>query len=487
MFAVATSCDNGAGSVPRVAWALFFTVVSLFVLVACAETSTGPTTEVAASEQPKSSASIASDCPTTQFLTFQPHWDCVETVRLRGATPFLQNAIIGPVDAWHTAIQAAGYGAVPHFTTTTDPNLASATVSGVSGGTEFCGAWSTFTNVLSVMNESNQNCANSANRGSISALLLHELAHVWGWAGGSNLGHNGAVAGVSDHCALALPPVGLNVDICAHNVEGGLAAYGHRSFPSEDFWYTPFVTGHDGPYSYSPITLQEGEADTLQLGSFYKERGGLVSGAWSVISSNPAVATATSSGIITAVDSGTATITVKPSAIAGHFRTSQFMKSSRTVQVTVTPEPPAALVVQNITINTSLPITTVDDYQWTAVLGSGNPAGITFRWVFEFSGDTPPDSVFIPSRQEGDTDSPWIEPYGGHSVYVGAGQSLWQTAHYGSYNIRVKVWPIRDGAAGMPAVRDFPVCTEGGGGGDFLRAGQEKESPPGTDAVEGCP
>src|SRR5690606_36032794 len=144
-------------------------------------------------------AAVTSDCPTSTFLAFQPLWDCVEMVKLHGSTQFLENSLDGPVEAWHTAIQAAGYGTVPHFTTTTDINQASAIVSGVSFGSEFCGSWNSYTKVLSVVNETNHGCATSANRGSIGALLVHEMAHVWGWAGGSHIGHNGGVAGVSDH------------------------------------------------------------------------------------------------------------------------------------------------------------------------------------------------------------------------------------------------------------------------------------------------
>lgn len=103
-----------------------------------------------------------------------------------------------------------------------------------------------------------------------------------------------------------------------------------------------------------------------------------------------------------------------------------------------------------------------------------------------------PDSVFIPVRQPGDSGSPWIKPAIPGTPYVGAGQSVSQPVHLGSYNIRVKVWPIRDGVAGMPAARDFPVCPPGEGNNQNA-SGQlswgkfsNPKSPPGTNAVEGC-
>lgn len=429
--------------------------------------------------------------PEGTFLTFAANWDCTETVRLHGTTNFLRDNLGGPVDSWNAAIGAAGFGTAPSFVTTLQQGQATANVQGVTSGSEFCGTWNPVSKVLEVNNETHSPCANAPNRGSIGDMLIHEMAHVWGWEGGSNIGHNGGVAGVSDHCALALPSSGLNTTICAHNIEGGLAGYGLRSLSSSNFWSTPFVTGHNGPGSYAAVSVQEGDTHSLTLGSLQKERGGSLSGGWQLLSSNTSVATVSSSGLITAVDSGTTTITVKPTTGSGYFLTSAFAASSRTVQVTVTPQPPAALVVQNITINTSLPITLSNSYQWTAVLGSGDPSGITFRWVFEYSYSSPPDSVFIPTRQSGDPGSPWIKPPYPATIYVGAGQAVSMPVDSGSYTIRVKVWPIRNGVAGSPAARDYPVCTSSeGGGGNDLRATpglqMAPEPPPETDAVEGC-
>jgi hypothetical protein len=396
----------------------------------------------------------------------------------------------GPVEAWDDALAATGINGIPSFTTTTDQGQADVTVTGVSSGTTFCGQFNDNTKVLTVYNAATPDCNNFANTGGISELLTHELGHVVGWAGGTHAGHNGGVSGVSDHCALALPSSGgFNTTICHHNIEGVLAGYGLRSLSSTYYWQTPFVVSHNGPTSFSPISLEEGEADTLQLGTFFKERGGTLPGSWSTYSSDASVATV-SSGIITAVDSGSAIITIAPSTGSGYFLTSILEASSRTVQVTVTPQAPAALVVQDITINTSLPITTTGVRQWTAVVGSGSTAGMSFRWVFEYSDNSPPDSVFVPARQSGDPGSPWIKPPPPDTVYVGAAQSVSQSVHEGDYTIWVKVWPIRNGVAGSPAAREYSVCTSQGGGDD-LRATPEQQPKSGggggeTEAVEGC-
>jgi hypothetical protein len=322
--------------------------------------------------------------------------------------------------------------------------------------------------------------------------LIHEMAHYWGWLGGSHTGHNNGILGVSDHCTLALPSAGgLNATICHHNVEGGVAAYGLRTLASpQNFWSTPFVENHIQSALPDTIRLVEGNSTSLQPGNFQKERGGTITGSWILQSSNSQIASVSGGGV-TAVAPGTATITIRPDEGTGFYLTSAFAASSRVVPVKVTAAPLIPPVV-DITFSDSLPITAAGSYQWTAVLGAGGTSGVSYRWVFEFSDNTPPDSIFVPTRQPGDTASPWIKPVLPGTNYVGAGQSVSQSVHLGSYNIRVKVWPIRDGVAGFPAIRDFTVCPPGegndlhGGGQNFSGKFTGSKPPPGTDAVEGC-
>ncbi len=464
--------------------------------MSCAEPPTGPgSSESIAATPVPTSAALVVGCAKGTFEggNFVAHWDCQQIVKLRATTQYLQDKLGAPVGAWNSAIQATGVSGPPTFATTTSPNEASATVTGVSGGSAFCGDWHPELDTLFIANESDQTCLNQVNHGPIDSILVHEMGHVWGWKGGFYTGHSQGVVGASDQCTLALPTSGPpNKTICAHDVEGGLAGYGMRDFSGQNFWATPFVTDHDGPRSFSTVNLIEGEKDTLVLGSFVKEQGGTVASQhWATPSSNPSVATMFG-GIITAIDSGSTTITIAPSTGTGYFLTSAFLASSRTVQVNVTPQAPAPLVVQDITTNAPSPITASNVYDWTAVLGSGDPTGITFRWVFEYSYSSPPDSVFIPGRYPGDNVSPWIHPFPPDTIYTGAGKVQSQLVPSGDYTIWVKVWPIRDGVAGSPAAREFSVCTSVGGGGNNLLAAPDRRlfpfapPPPGTDAVGGC-
>lgn len=436
---------------------------------------------------------------TIPGVAFVAGWPCLFEAKLYGQTQLIRLYLPTAVGAWDAAIQATGETRLPRFLPATNPDSATTVVTGPNTGTAFCGSVSPTTKAFSVVNETDPSCGTSNNRGDLLDLLIHEMAHYWGWDGGSHLGHNNGVAGVSDHCTLALPSAGgLNTTICHHNIEGGVAAYGLRTLPNpEDFWYTPFVENWTGASLPDTLHLLVDITATLQVGIFQRERGGTVPGNWTFQSSNSPVAFV-SGGIVTAVAPGSANITIRPAGIPGFYLTSAFAASSRVVPVKVTsppsppPPPPVSLVVQDITINTTLPITSAGTYQWTAIIGTGDATGVTYRWVFEFSDSTPPDSVFIPERVPDDTVSPWIVPVAQGFEYEGAAQSVPVPVHLGSYTIRVKVWPIRGGVAGAPSSREFPVCPPGEGN-DLFGGGQGSagkfsgtKPPPGTNAVEGC-
>ncbi len=292
---------------------------------------------------------------------FVAPWACQHEARLYGETVLLRNNLPTAVTAWDDAIQATGQTLLPRFFSAPNAGAATTIVTGPNTGTEFCGSVSPATNVFIVYNETHLPCAASNNRGALLDLLIHEMSHYWGWAGGSHLGHNDAVAGVSDHCTLALPSAGgLNTTICHHHIEGGVAAYGLRTLPSpQNFWYTPFVVNWSGASLPDTLHLLVDGSATLQPGNFQTERGGTVSGVWNFQSSNSSVASV-SGGIVTAGAPGNATITIRPVEGTGFYLTSAFAGSNRVVPVKVTappPPPPVALVVQDITINTSLPIT----------------------------------------------------------------------------------------------------------------------------------
>ncbi len=434
-----------------------------------------------------------SSCAPGTFLQFQGTWPCFDEYTLYGHTPIIRQGLDVAAEAWDIALQATGKAALPRFSSTPESSGATTVVTGPSDGNEFCGSWTPQSNTFEVRNETHPTCATAANRGPIADLLIHEMAHYWGWLGGSHLGHNNGVAGVSDHCTLALPSAGgLNTTICHHNVEGGLAAYGLRTLANpSNFWFTPFVVGPINTSLPDTVHLVVGNTASLQPGNFQTERGGTFTGSWTIWSSNGQIASV-SGHTITGQAVGTASISITPNETTGSYLTSAFASNARNVVVKVTAPPLVQLAVQDITVNTTLPITYASTFQWTAVIGTGDATGVTYRWVFEFSDNTPPDSIFVPQRQPGDTASPWIKPVLPGTNYVGAGQSVSQWVHLGSYNIRVKVWPLRDGVAGFPAIRDFTVCPPGegnnlnGGGGLFGGKFNGTKSPPGTDAVEGC-
>lgn len=468
--------------------------------LACTEPGIAPTTVDAPVERPMLAASAMSSCSPGTFRNteFVGSWLCLQNVSLYGGSQLLRENLPGAVAAWDAALQATGQTFLPRFLPAEAPVAATTIVNGPNTGTEFCGSVSP-SKAFTVVNETDPACATNNNRGPLLDLLIHEMAHYVGWAGGFHTGHNNGIAGVSDHCTLALPSTGgLNTTICHHNVEGVVAAYGLRTLSNpSSFWSTPFVVSAVGADLPDTLSLYVDSTATLQPGAFLKERGGTLTGAWTFQSSDTAVASSFG-GMVTAKGIGEATITIRPVEGSEYYLTSAFRASTRTVPVVVTepppppPEPPADLVVYDISVNTALPITSAGTYQWTAVIGPGNPAGISYRWVIEYSDASPPDSVFIPARHPDDPGSPWVMPMIPESDYIGVGQSVSQPVHLGSYTIRVKVWPIRGGSVGAPSVRDFPVCPPGqgndlhGGGVLFGSKYTGKKSGPGTNAVEGC-
>jgi len=406
-------------------------------------------------------------CTPTSVAQFAPEWSCSQSVNFYAAAGNLRDALDGATNEWLVKADVEG---LPQFFTTVDSATASAHVSGPATGNELCGLWLSAPNQL--LTYSGTGCAGFTNKGAIGDLLRHELGHAFGWTG-TGVHKSLAVAGVSDHCAIHLPENGsFNPGVCAHEIEGAAKAYGLRTLPA-DYWSKEFAVG---PVSVlSPVTIEATATHQYNPNGWRLDRGGSFAGEYSWSSSNTAAATVSSSGLVTGVAPGTATIRALPTGSSTVLKTTKFTQTGTSATVTVVAQQPAALVIQDITIDSlhALPVTEPDSITWTAKLAPGDATGVTYRWVIEYSDTSPPDSLFIPARTSSDT-----APYWGSPPFLAS--KTWRGyAREGSYTIRIKVWPARAGVVGTPAEREFPVCTSTG---NALRA----DPGAGNDAVGGC-
>jgi hypothetical protein len=244
----------------------------------------------------------------------------------------------------------------------------------------------------------------------------------------------------------------LNPRVCAHDIEGAAAGYGLRSFDPQTFWTKEFAVSAS---ALSPVSLVQGATHQYSTPVAQLDRGGVATGSFSWQSDDTSVASVTH-GLVTALSVGSATIKLQGGASTAYLTTHKFETNATSVSVTVTAPPIAALYVDDITMNDTIPITRADSFTWTAVPAPGDASGITYNWIIEFSDTSPPDSIFV----------------------SGSGNTWRGYARPGSYNIRIKVTPIRSGSSGSPAIRDFPVCISET---NYLRVPDYD-----TDAVGGC-
>lgn len=368
------------------------------------------------------------------------------------------------IDDWNAAIANSGLSGLPTFDVLTSPGIEDVVVGGATSGSVWCGAADDIAMVITLY--SGVGC--SGNTGGLGEVLTHELSHIYGWTG-THVHKPDGSTGKSDHCATVLPEGGsINTNVCAHMLEGAAAAYGFRSYDPDNFWNHEFVTG---VWFNAIDTIRVGNTYQIQEARWVLDRGGMLAEpvAWS---GSPGSVVTVLNGLVTGVSAGSGSIKAFPVQSSGYLF-SRRSELGSPWPITVLPQLPALLSVQDITINTSLPITDPGTFTWTAVMPAGDVTGITYRWVIEYSHGSPVDTVFHPERAPNDT----IPPFGSPPF---AGNTWQGVALAGSYNIRVKVWPARDTTVGSPQVRDFPVCT------DSIPYLRMEESPPGTDAVEGC-
>jgi len=330
---------------------------------------------------------------------------------------------------------------LPTFTTTTSPGDASATAVGTGTGPYFCGIWQNGPRVLHVL--TGDDCDNFDNKDVLARLLRHEVGHAVGWTG---LSTDKVIfdTDAADHCVMNLPDDGsINEQICAHEIEGALAAYGLVSYNASTFFSTPFVVSSQ--LALHSQTVPIGQTVTLSPGPWRLERGGFVAGtenSYQWTTSNASVATV-AGGVVTAQAAGTATITARPTSSGSYLFAHPFPTTGRTATITV-PQPSPQILLDEVPVYTAT-------YHTFTYQGPGGPGALA--WSIDDSRTTliNPDTTF--------TTPGWTA-----SVYIDAG----------SYTLRVS-------AGGV--TQDFPVCTYG----SSLRGGTGGKGGAGTNAVEGCP
>jgi len=387
-------------------------------------------------------------------LQFTAVHECGTNITVYNATnnSSIDAQIQDAIDRWDDRIFPSMISGLPFFTRVTSSGGAVVTIVGDGGGPIVCGQIDVAGNGVSTLTLLSGSSACAAyNRGSVQDVVAHELSHAYGWDSDA---HKKGATGIADHCAVFLHDNHtLNSQVCAHEIEGAAAGYGLRSFDTNDFWDKDFAVSSS---TMSPTSIVAGTTYQYSAPTWILERGGSVAGSFSWYSSTPSVATV-SNGLVTGVSPGTALIFLRGDGSTTYHMTQRFELQAGSVTVTVTAPPLAALYVDDITMNGAIPITSPDSFTWTAVPASGNSSGISYNWIVEYSDTSPPDSIFIPS-----TSNTWR----GY-------------ARAGSYNVRIKVWPVRNDSIGSPAIRDFPVCT---GNTEYLRFEPKDE----TDATGGC-
>jgi len=430
--------------------------------------------------EPPAIASLSGNCQQGQFNQFNARqWPCDSIVRFYSSNPLIESSLDDAVAAWRTKIAATGFAGLPTFMTTTNPGSASATATGASSGTEFCGSWLESSRTLQVYADGG--CASFDNTASLPTLLLHEVGHAVGWIG-SSVHKDLFVTGVSDHCVMHLPSDGsMNPNICAHEIEGLLAGYGVTAYDGEDFYDKEFVVGAASPFD-STLAMEVGDTVTLSPGMWWLDRGGTVSGsAGSYYWTSSSAAVTVTGGFLTAVSAGTSTVSATPAQSGPYLFAHPFRTTGVVTTVTVT-EPEVPLVNLAVTgiwssASDSMPIYDPGTYSLLALIGAGDTTGVTYKWIIKYS-HIPNDSIVSHSGA--------LPPWGPRASSFGIADPI------GSYTVTVRAIPGRvtivgtdtTRTVGSASVRDFTVCPRPPGGDPYLRA--EDPGGEGTDAVHGC-
>jgi len=301
-------------------------------------------------------------------------------------------------------------------------------------------------------------------------VLIHEMTGVLGYSDGIE---NKVPVNCVTYRVAGAP---INTSPCQHELEYIYAAYGYLTINVNTFWSTPIVTGFVNlPTS---VTLVQGDSQVVMATGLHFARQltpnaplGSVSITWSsddenVVQKPPAGA----SSKLKALNVGTTTVRAKIASglSSSYLRGAVLTWAGHEITVTVTappPPPPGPFKVTDITGLTP-PATEAGTYPLTATVANQPTGTLKIRWQVTYSNGVlgPLDSGYGPN---------------GYALQVPAG----------SYSIRVTATPRSYQGAnyfqGTAQIRDYPVCTEGGGGGGNYVAYQTggEETP---DVVGGC-
>ncbi len=380
----------------------------------------------------------------------------------------MQSQIAQAAAEWNSALGHAADGSVaspfapgaPRLVPGSGPTGHLVVTWGDGTGTPYSGETNaTSPSVDSITIKRGSACDSFTNKSNdLVAVLTHELGHSLGFD--NDLHKPPSLS----YCAMHLESIApaINGTVCQHEVEWLLAGYNYRPAPPGDFWGRPIITGVQG--IPSSTTVQVGGSVTLTATGlrFERQNGpgpqpvGSATVTWS--SDNDSVATLDPSAgpatVMTGVRLGTTTVRahLAGSLPLNALLSARLLNLGEPTAVTVT-APPGAFQVSNIT-GPATPITVAGTFQFQAVVVNPPPGTVYVRWVVMYS--------------NGDTLD--FGPFGGVTRTI--------EAYAGAYNIRVKATPRVGTTYGLYAIRDWPVCT--GGGGEYF------QSDPGPDAEEGC-
>jgi len=343
---------------------------------------------------------------------------------------------------------------------------------------EFCGTTTPGTGQvtkITLMRLGEGSACTASQRGSLSQVLTHEIAHVLGL----NQQHGGVAARssplTSTGCTSYLPTGqgygNLTAQVCYHEVETIIRARSGTGYAYDSSFYSAPLTLSTN-VTPRTVSVDAGNSHTFSVSEWYlKPYGSLANGPTSLswVTFDTTKAKVLAAGVVEgrqgAVGQGPVKVYLRGGALpTGHAWWTPFRVRGDSIALTVTapppppPPPPPPFKADSIWAS-PMPITTPG---WTTIQASvvgapGTPVAI--RWIV------------VDSRTPTVADT---------NVYYGLQMDL--NVSSGSYTLAIRARPQYGSTNGLEAYQDIPVCTESGGALRTKNGGGQ-----GTNAVENCP